>query len=146
MCDMYIPQNAYQEQHISCAQCKKEYASTFMVSSWIPSNYEQAVSLGKMKIKNSETYEDIDAKGNKQLLTRVIQENIPWFAQNPSKAPLLMPLCSICKSNQDNDKQYINCHYGFILFKMQKSRFKSGSPYLPWISDQLKEIMANSNI
>lgn len=132
MCDTFIPEYAYKEQHICCYKCG-ETANIFMVDKFIDSNYRQAKALNLMKINKTESEQSFDAKGNTQLLTKVIGQEIPWFAENPSQVPLLIPVCNSCKKDEDSDRQYIHCHYGFTIFKMQKERFNSGSPYREWI-------------
>lgn len=155
MCDTYIPANAYKEAHIDCCSCTNT-ASTFVVSSWVASNYEQAIALSKMKYTHREAEKQVDNKGGIQYTYNTVGESTPWFAQNTSLVPLLVPVCDNCKSklevamiivnevvklfhslenkeSTEEEMQYINCHYGFQLYKLQKSRFNSGSPYFPWI-------------
>ena len=129
MCDFHIPQYAYKENHIRCNNCSN-YATSFMVDCFIPSNYEQSVALSTMRIKESQSEIITDAKGFKQSLTKVVGNYIPWFAKNSSEVPFLVPACNDC---HQQDKQYIHCHFGFQIYKTQKERFNSGSPYYPWI-------------
>lgn len=141
MCDAFIPDYAYKEQHICCYNCGKT-ANIFMIDGFIDSNYSQAKTLNSMKFNKTETESFTDDKGNKQILTKIVGQEIPWFAENPSQIPLLIPVCNSCKDKESN-KQYIHCHYGFVIFKMQKERFNSGSPYREWIKGYNIKLMNN---
>ena len=138
MCDTFIPDYAYKEQHISCHNCSNT-ANMFMVDSFIDSNYYQAKQLSMMKINLFENEKNVDAKGNVQITQKIVDSYTPWFAENPSQIPLLVPICNSCKSLQVNEKQYIHCHHGFTIFKMQRQRFNSGSPYSPWVDVQSQQ-------
>jgi len=168
MCHMFIPDYAYRENHISCYNCGNT-ASSFMVDSFISSNYAQAVALSNMKINQIESEKTVDAKGNVQILSKTVGCYTPWFAENSSQVPMLIPICRECRDDieytnsiinnlmkfisdineinyQEENIRYIHCHHGFKLFKLQKERFNSGSPYYPWINKDLLESTYDKSI